>query len=228
MPMPRALKTFITNLGFFELAVAALTMKAALKAWGLERNAFQHGFAKQTDDPKIIAAAEANPGAVLKRPIGSKDEFKEDARLPKVSSAKAAAPLPKIAKPAKRPVTREPKAKSDTSKPDASVIRLDAVRRARDELKAKQRAREEAQQAKERAREEARAEAEAERARAQRQRAIEKAADALSAARARHADAVAEIDKQRAALDAQEEKENRRWDGERRKLESALADAKEI
>jgi len=220
MPMPRKLKTFITNLGFFELAVAAPTMKAALEAWGLERNAFKHGFARLTDDPKIIAAAEAKPGSVLKRPIGSKDEFKEDARLPKASAAKVAAPLPKVAKPAKRPAARE-------AKTDASVIRLDAVRRAREELQEKQRAREEAQQAKERAREEARAEAEAERARAQRQRAIEKAADALSAARAQHADAVAGIDKQRAALDALEEKENRRWDTERRRLESALKEAKE-
>jgi hypothetical protein len=222
MAMPRALKTFVTTLGFFELAVAAPSMKAALKAWGLERNAFQHGFARQTDDPKIIAAAEANPGSVLKRPIGSKDEFKEDASLPKASAAKTAAPLPKITKPAKRPTARE-----DKAKPDASVIRLDAVRHAREELKAKQREREEAQQAKERAREEARAEAEAERARAQRQRAIEKAADALSAARSRHADAVAEIDQQRAALDALEEKEKRRWDGERKRLESALKEAKE-
>src|SRR5215469_11748243 len=122
MPMPRKLKTFVTNLGFFELAVAAPTMKAALQAWGLERNAFHHGFARQTDDPKIIAAAEAKPGSVLRRPIGSKDEFKEDARLPKVSAAKTAAPLPKIAKPAKRAVAREPKAKPDASKPDASVI----------------------------------------------------------------------------------------------------------
>jgi len=192
-------------------------MYAALEAWGLERNAFKHGFPIQPDDPKIVAAAEANPGAVLRRPIGSKDEFKEDAGLPKASAARAAAPLPKIAKPAKRPAARE-----DKAKPDASVIRLDAVRRAREELKAKQRAREEAQQAKERAR----AEAEAERARAQGPRATEKAADALSAARSRHADAVAEIDQQRSALDALEEKEKRRWDGERKRLESALADAK--
>ena len=61
--MPRKLKTFVTTLGFYELAIAAPTMKAALAAWGLERNAFQHGFAKQTDDPKIIAAAEAVPGS---------------------------------------------------------------------------------------------------------------------------------------------------------------------
>lgn len=210
--MPRALKTFITTLGFFELAVAAPTMKAALQAWGLERNAFKHGFARQTDDPKIIAAAEAKPGSVLRRPIGSKDEFKEGSRLPKASAAKAAAPLPKVAKPAKRPASREDKAKAD-----ASVIRLDAVRRAREE-----------QQAKERARAEARAEAEAERGRAQRERAIEKAVEALSNARARHADAIADIDRQRAALDAQEEKENRRWENERKRLESALADAKNI
>src|ERR1700749_1168658 len=81
--MPRALKTFITNLGFFELAIAAPSMKAALEAWGMNHNAFQHGFAKQTDDPKIVAATTAQPGTVLRRAVGSTGAFREDAELPK-------------------------------------------------------------------------------------------------------------------------------------------------
>jgi hypothetical protein len=60
--VPRKLKTFITNLGFFELAVAAPSMKAALGAWGLNPHVFQFGFAKQSEDSKIIAAALAKPG----------------------------------------------------------------------------------------------------------------------------------------------------------------------
>ena len=80
--MPRALKIHVTKLGFFELAIAAPSMKAALEAWGMNHNAFQHGFAKQTDDPKIIAATTAQPGVVLKRAVGSKGEFREDAELP--------------------------------------------------------------------------------------------------------------------------------------------------
>src|ERR1700689_3478238 len=81
--MARKLKTYIPNLGFFELALAAPSMKAALEAWGMGHNAFHHGFARQTDDPKIVAATMAKPGVVLKRPVGTKGEFTEDSKLPK-------------------------------------------------------------------------------------------------------------------------------------------------
>jgi hypothetical protein len=36
--MARSLKIFTTSAGFFDLAVAAPSMKAALEAWGSERN----------------------------------------------------------------------------------------------------------------------------------------------------------------------------------------------
>ena len=45
--MPRKLKTFTTSLGFFELAVAAPSMKAALEAWGSKSNLFHQGLAKE-------------------------------------------------------------------------------------------------------------------------------------------------------------------------------------
>ena len=69
--MARKLKTFTTSAGFFDLAVAAPSMKAALEAWGSKNNLFQHGFAKVSDDPKIVAATMAHPGVVLRRPVGS-------------------------------------------------------------------------------------------------------------------------------------------------------------
>jgi hypothetical protein len=81
--MARKLKTYVTNLGFFELALAAPSMKAALEAWGMGHNAFHQGFARESDDPRIVAAAMAKPGVVLKRPVGSKGAFTENARLPK-------------------------------------------------------------------------------------------------------------------------------------------------
>jgi colicin import membrane protein len=81
--MPRKLKTFITNIGLFELALAAPSMKAALEAWGMGHNAFQHGFAKQSDDPKIVAATMASPGVVLRRAVGTKGAFTENPELPK-------------------------------------------------------------------------------------------------------------------------------------------------
>ena len=85
--MPRKLKTYVTESGFFELAVAAPSMKAALEAWGIKVNLFQQGLARQTDDTAIIAAAEATPGRVLRRPIGSKAVFSASAELPRVKGA---------------------------------------------------------------------------------------------------------------------------------------------
>lgn len=48
--MPRRLKTYTTSAGFFDLAVAAPSMKAALEAWGSTRNLFHEGFAKASED----------------------------------------------------------------------------------------------------------------------------------------------------------------------------------
>jgi hypothetical protein len=52
--MPRRLKTYQTSLGFFDLAVAAPSMKAAAEAWGSKTNDFKRGFAKETnaEEPK--------------------------------------------------------------------------------------------------------------------------------------------------------------------------------
>jgi len=80
--MPRKLKTYQTSLGFYDLAVAAPSMKAALKEWGAGSNLFHQGFAKETDDPDVIAATMAQPGVVLKRPAGSSGRFAEQAGLP--------------------------------------------------------------------------------------------------------------------------------------------------
>jgi hypothetical protein len=80
--MARKLKTYQTSLGFFDLAVAAPSMKAALEAWGADSNLFHQGAAKQSEDPDVIAATMAAPGVVLKRPVGSSGRFKEHAELP--------------------------------------------------------------------------------------------------------------------------------------------------
>jgi hypothetical protein len=80
--MGRKLKTYQTSLGFYDLAIAAPSMKAALEAWGADSNLFNQGAAKQSEDPDIIAATVAAPGVVLKRPVGSSGPFKEHAELP--------------------------------------------------------------------------------------------------------------------------------------------------
>ena len=81
--MARKLKTYQTSLGFFEQAIAAPSMKAALEAWGADSNLFHQGVAKESHDPDVIAATMAKPGVVLKRPVGSDGPFSEHAELPK-------------------------------------------------------------------------------------------------------------------------------------------------
>jgi hypothetical protein len=111
--MARKLKTFVTSVGFFELAVAAPSMKAALDAWGANKNAFHQGFAGETDDTKIIAAATAKPGTVLKRAVGTKGEFRENAELPKILPAEAK--RPELRKPQPQPKPK-PKLQKHLSK----------------------------------------------------------------------------------------------------------------
>src|SRR2546421_9126584 len=80
--MARKLKTYQTSLGFFDQAIAAPSMKAALEAWGTKTNLFHQGVAKEVDDPEVIAATMRKPGVILKRPVGSHGPFKEHAELP--------------------------------------------------------------------------------------------------------------------------------------------------
>src|SRR2546421_3142822 len=80
--MARKLKTYQTSLGFFDEAIAAPSMKAALEAWGTNTNLFHQGVAKEVDDPDVIAATMRKPGVILRRPVGSNGPFKEHADLP--------------------------------------------------------------------------------------------------------------------------------------------------
>src|SRR5438045_2679485 len=80
--MARRLKTYQTSLGFFDEAIAAPSMKAALEAWGTKTNLFHQGVAKEVDDPEVIAATMRKPGVILRRPVGSNGPFKEHADLP--------------------------------------------------------------------------------------------------------------------------------------------------
>jgi colicin import membrane protein len=86
--MPK-LKTFTTEQGFFELAVAAPSRAAALRAWGMKHDLFAQGLARQTGDRATVAVTMAKPGMVLRRPLGAKTAFGTDAELPKVPAGKA-------------------------------------------------------------------------------------------------------------------------------------------
>jgi len=80
--MARKLKTYQASLGFFDLAIAAPSMKAALEAWGADSNLFHQGAAVESEDPDVVAATMAAPGVVLKRPVGSSGPYKQNADLP--------------------------------------------------------------------------------------------------------------------------------------------------
>jgi hypothetical protein len=103
--MARKLKTFQTWLGFYDLAIAAPSMKAALEAWGAGSNLFHQGVAKETGDPDVVAATMSKPGVVLKRPAGSNGRFAEHADLPSDlgSAENGNRRESRRAKPAKRP-----------------------------------------------------------------------------------------------------------------------------
>jgi hypothetical protein len=133
--MARKLKTYQTSLGFFDLAIAAPSMKAALRAWGSDTNLFHQGFAKETDDPAIVAATFAKPGVVLRRPVGSDGTFSEHAKLPKEL------PVDKVkertAKP--RATTREPPAqKVDDKAAREAALAFEKERKRRDSERRKE------------------------------------------------------------------------------------------
>jgi colicin import membrane protein len=101
--MPRKLKTYQTSIGFYDLAIAAPSMKAALEAWGAGSNLFHQGAAQETDDPEVVTATVSKPGVVLMRAAGSNGRFTEHADLPDIEdegSARKKSPRPE---PRRRP-----------------------------------------------------------------------------------------------------------------------------
>ena len=85
--MARKLKTYQTSLGFFDLAIAAPSMKAALEVWGADSNLFHQGAARESDDPDVIAATLKKPGVVLKRPSDPTGRSTNRPHYPQISVA---------------------------------------------------------------------------------------------------------------------------------------------
>jgi colicin import membrane protein len=195
--MARKLKTYQTSSGFFDLAVAAPSMKAAAEAWGSRTNVFKQGFAKETRDPAIVAATMGKPGVVLKRPVGSHGPFTEHAELP------TDLPIEKIkarpAKPRKEPYARD----VDSKAARAASIAFEREQKRREIERRKE-------------------DAARERERKRCERAIAKAEKALEQAEREHNTKVQKIETERAALDRRSQAENSRWEKQREKLEVAL------
>jgi colicin import membrane protein len=198
--MPRKLKTYQTSQGFFDLAIAAPSMKAALEAWGAGLNLFREGFAKESDDSHVIAATMAKPGIVLRRPVGSNKPFREHSELPTAASLDAHVREPKPPRTKARP--------SQERKVDEKAERAAAAAFEKEERKREQRRQRE--------------ETAAEKLRARRKVAIEKAETALAEARRDHDERSALIEKAREAAVHRAEEEDKRWQKVKTRLEASL------
>ena len=71
MAARRSLKVFRTSIGFQDAYVAAPSQKAALEAWGTDKDLFSRGVAERVTDPKLIKAPLAQPGVVLRASRGT-------------------------------------------------------------------------------------------------------------------------------------------------------------
>jgi hypothetical protein len=216
LSMARKLKTFVTSAGFFDLAVAAPSMKAALEAWGSKSNLFHHGFAKETEDPKVVAATMAKPGVVLRRPVGSHGAFSEHAALPKDLPVTVAKGEPKPAKPAAKPAVKAkkpPRSAADDKAAREAARRAALAFEKEEKRRESERHKEENARAKERER---------------RERVIATAQEALEEARQEHKGRMAEIEKERAAVDKKSQAEDARWKKKREQLEEALHSARSV
>lgn len=74
-----AIKVYTSNLGFYQVAVAARSQRLALAHWGMKRDLFREGLAEESRDPKAIEAAMRKVGMVVRRPLGSTGPFEERA-----------------------------------------------------------------------------------------------------------------------------------------------------
>jgi hypothetical protein len=204
--MARKLKTYQTSLGFFDLAIAAPSMKAALEAWGADSNLFHQGAAKESEDSDVIAATMAAPGVVLKRPVGSSGPFKEHAELPTnlagdniSKQAGSRSVRPKLQK--------HPKPAMDQTADREAALAFEKEQKRREH----ERAKEEAAQRKERQR---------------RQKTVDKAQNALDAARRTHEKNASDVRAQLEALEERLQAEEARWEKEKARLEAALKRAR--
>jgi len=202
--MARKLKTYQTSLGFFDEAIAAPSMKAALEAWGTKTNLFRQGVAKEVDDPEVIAATMRKPGVILRRPVGSNGPFKEHADLP--------THLPRghvKGRPGKRraKVKKQPSRKIDDKTAREAALAFQREQKQRES----ERRKEEAATIKERER---------------REKAVARAQAAIEKAKAEHEKRASTIEAGRAALEGRLQGEDARWEKQRKKLEMAVRRAR--
>ena len=129
MARPQKLKVFRTPIGFHDAYVAAPSQKAAIEAWGSDRDLFSRGEAELVTDPVLTAEPLASPGVVVKRLRGTAAE-----QIAALGRGKPASPT------AKTRGAAEPRSGKSAPKPKPRPKRtaLEAVEQALEAAKARQ------------------------------------------------------------------------------------------
>jgi len=120
MARAQKLKVYRTVAGFNDAYVAATSQKAALEAWGSERDLFARGIAELVTDPALTAEPLASPGVVVKHSRGTTAEQIKAMPSPEPRTARGDV--------SGRPETsKQPQKPKSAPKPKPSSARLEAA-----------------------------------------------------------------------------------------------------
>jgi hypothetical protein len=130
MPRTLKLKVFRTSIGFHDAYVAAPSQKAAMEAWGSDKDLFARGEAELVTEEALTAEPLAKPGTVIKRLRGTMAE--QIAALPPdkprpAAGGKSAEPAPAAAARKQSRPTRQPKPRPSRAALDEAEAALAAA-----------------------------------------------------------------------------------------------------
>ena len=123
MARVQKLKVYRTAAGFNDAYVAAPSQKAALEAWGSDKDLFARGIAELVTDPALTAEPLASPGVVVKHSRGTTAEQIEAMPSPEPQTARQGGSGPTEA-------AKQPRKSKPAPKPKPSGAKLDAARTA--------------------------------------------------------------------------------------------------
>ncbi len=127
MARAQKLKVYRTVAGFNDAYVAATSQKAALGAWGSERNLFARGIAELVTDPALTAEPLASPGVVVKHSRGTTaEQIKAMPSSEPRTAQRDVAGRPEVSKPPRKPKPA-PKPKPGSAKLEAAEAELETV-----------------------------------------------------------------------------------------------------
>ena len=127
MARAQKLKVYRTVAGFNDAYVAATTQKAALEAWGSERDLFARGIAELVTDPALTAEPLASPGVVVKHSRGTTAEQIKAMPAPELRTARGdVSARPETSEQPQKPKSA-PKPKPSSAKLEAAEAALETV-----------------------------------------------------------------------------------------------------